>query len=316
VIDLHTHSAFSDGSDSPADLAREAKRRGLSAIALTDHDTTASHEEMASACAALDLELVPGVEVSVRDTQFTKTRPDGSVEEGVGIHVLAYFLPLQADSPVQQLLAGLRRDRDDRNRRLVTLLNELGFTKLRFAHVVERARNEDSVGRPHFAAAMHELHPELVGPASAENTQALFRDWLGSDGKAYLKKSDLRLEDLVAACRGTGTVLSVAHPLLNYLGGYASVQDIHTKVPPLLASLRDRGVTGVEAYYGSTPAAIRDLMVRLTREAQMVPTVGSDYHGSYKADVALGVGRSGDLRVPDEVLVALKEASARLRDRV
>jgi hypothetical protein len=75
-----------------------------------------------------------------------------------------------------------------------------------------------------------------------------------------------------------------------------------------MASLRERGFRGVEAYYGGTNAPTRALMVKLTRDAGMIPTGGSDYHGSYKKDVALGVGRAGDLNVPNEILDELKAA--------
>jgi hypothetical protein len=79
-------------------------------------------------------------------------------------------------------------------------------------------------------------------------------------------------------------------------------------MPRVLASLRERGFKGVEAYYGGTNEATRKLMVKLTRDAGMIPTGGSDYHGHYKEDVSLGIGRSGDLRVPDEILDELKSA--------
>lgn len=78
MIDLHTHSTFSDGSDSPTVLAQRAAEIGLNAIALTDHDTTDSHEEMATACAEHGIELVPGVEISLKDSEFRRSRADGS----------------------------------------------------------------------------------------------------------------------------------------------------------------------------------------------------------------------------------------------
>ena len=78
-------------------------------------------------------------------------------------------------------------------------------------------------------------------------------------------------------------------------------------MPRVFASLRERGFKGIEAYYGGTDAATRSLMVKLTRDAGMIPTGGSDYHGIFKSDVSLGVGHSGDLRVPDEILDRAKK---------
>jgi predicted metal-dependent phosphoesterase TrpH len=306
VIDLHTHSNFSDGSDSPAQLAAHAREIGIHAIALTDHDTTASHQPMAEACEHYGVELVPGVEISLLDNAIPR-RGDHGEAFARGIHVLAYFLPLEADHPVQRLLARLRRDRADRNARLASRLQELGFERLSLDVVVARAANSEGVGRPHFAAAMFELHPEIAGERTPESWSRLFVDWLGSTGRAYVAKTTLTLEEVINEAKGSGTVFSVAHPLLNYLPGY-SASSIEEQMPAIMGSLRERGVTGIEAYYGGTTAVTRSLMVKLARDAGLIPTGGSDYHGLFKDDVSLGVGHSGDLRVPDEILEELKSA--------
>ncbi len=301
MIDLHTHSNFSDGSDTPAELARRARSAGLDAIALTDHDTTASHDEMAAACASVGVEHVTGVEVSLVDPLFP--RRDGSTRH---VHVLAYFPPLDPDSAVQQALAALRRDRDERNHALLARLGELGFDRLTFEDLVARAHSEDAIGRPHFAQAMFELHPEVVGENTPENWRRLFDEWLGDSGRAYLPKTSLTIDEFVALARGSGTVFSVAHPHLNYLE-HASTASVATGLAPVIASLKDRGLSGVESYYGGTSPEVRALVVKLTRDAGLIPTGGSDYHGFYKEDVRLGVGR-GDLRVPDAILDELKAA--------
>ena len=306
MIDLHTHSNFSDGSDSPAQLAQRAREVGLRAIALTDHDTTASHDEMAAACAHHGLELVPGVEISLLDTTFPRPLAGGATAPR-GVHVLAYYLPLASEHPVQRLLARLREHRHQRNARLVQRLQALGFTRVSLENVTAHAAHDEGVGRPHFAAAMFELHPEIVGARTPESWSRLFRDWLGVSGKAYVAKTDVTIEEFIEVARGSGTVFSVAHPLLNYLPDH-SATSILEQVPAILASLRERGVAGVEAYYGGTSAATRALMVKLTRDAGLIPTGGSDYHGLFKQDVSLGVGHSGDLRVPDEVLDEIKAA--------
>ncbi len=303
MIDLHTHSSFSDGSDTPTELAQNARDLGLSAIALTDHDTTASHDEMAGACAEHGIELVPGVEISLVDDEFPKRRNGQTVSRNV--HVLAYFLPLDPEHPLQKNLEILRRDRDERNRKLVALLQELGFGLVTLEYVANLARGYESIGRPHFARAMFELHPDIVGGESDESWRALFNEWLGSDGRAYIARKSMTVSRFVDAAKGSGTVFSVAHPLLNYLDDSTTVE---SSMPRVFASLRERGFRGVEAYYGGTGATMRALMVKLTRDAGMIPTGGSDYHGSFKESVKLGFGASGDLRVPDEVLDELKAA--------
>lgn len=304
MIDLHTHSSFSDGSDTPTQLAQKAHDLGISALSLTDHDTTASHDEMAGACAALGIELITGLEVSLRDAQFPKTHPDGSSGPR-SVHVLAYFAPLEPSHPLQQKLAALRIDRVDRNRALVALLNEKGFELITIDYLAKLAGNVDSIGRPHFARAMFELHPEIVGERTDESWGRIFVDWLGNNGKAYIPKTSMPIEEFVDSAKGTPTVFSIAHPVVNYVDG-ADLASIEATMPRVMVSLRERGFAGIEAYYGGTNEATRSLMVKLTRDAGMIPTGGSDYHGTYKTDVKLGFGKCGDLRVPNEVLDELK----------
>lgn len=310
MIDLHMHSNFSDGSDDPEVLAVAARKAGLSTIALTDHDTTDSHERMAAACAAEGIELIPGVEVSLTDPTATKVRDDGTTEKSVSVHVLAYFVPLDPVHPFQQKLLQLRHDRQKRNIALVSLLHENGFTRLNYEEILQRAKSEYSVGRPHFAQAMFEYHPEIVGEQTPENWQKLFNEWLGQGGKAYLRKTELTISSFVEAGRGSGVVFSIAHPTLNYFGHSVSDQEIAERFPAILASLHTQGVKGVECFYGSWPERRRQLLLSLARNEGMIPTGGSDYHGTVKKNVHIGRGLEGDLHVPDSVLDELRTASA------
>lgn len=305
MIDLHCHSSFSDGSDSPRELARRAAAVGLAAIALTDHDTTAGHEEMAAACADEGVELVPGVEVSLRDLAVTRPNDMGE-EQPINIHLLAYFVPLDPASALQRQLARLREDREARNRELVDLLVSLGFTRLTLEYVAALADRVDSIGRPHFARAMVELHPEIVGEPGPDTTSRIFAEWLAAGGKAYIPKTSRTIEDFVEAGAPEGVVFSIAHPHVNYR--LDDLEAIARRGPALFSSLRDRGVTGVESYYGGIPEPMRRALATAARDVGMVPTGGSDYHGTYKPDIALGTGRYGDLRVPDEVLAELRKA--------
>ncbi len=215
-------------------------------------------------------------------------------------------MPLEPAHPLQRELARLRKDREERNLALVSLLNERGFTRVTLQYLVELAGHPDNLGRPPFARAMFELHPEIVGERTEESWNRVFIEWLGVTGRAYLPKTSMPLERFVESGAGAGVVFSIAHPLVNYLEEGAG--PIERTLPRVLDSLRERGVLGVEAYYGSSYPATRRLMVKLTRDAGMVPTGGSDYHGSYKGEVALGRGRYGDLLVPDELLEELKAA--------
>ncbi len=306
MIDLHCHSRFSDGSDSPEELAQLATRLGLSAIALTDHDTTDSAGDMAAACARVGVSYVTGVEISLVDPQFPRQRSDGtSVPRSV--HVLAYFVPTDESHPFQEFLRRLRDDRTQRNKRLVDLLVERGFHRLTLDEVNERARGASSVGRPHIAATLFDLHPEIVGERTPDSWNRLFVEWLGTSGRAYIPKSRLTLDDALEVGRPAGVVFSLAHPLSNFLDDHGTGA-IERLMPPVMNSLRERGVAGVEASYGSLAEPHRSLMVKLARDAGLVPTGGSDYHGTFKAGVQLGRGLYGDLRVDDGILDELRDA--------
>ncbi len=306
MIDLHTHSSFSDGSDTPYQLAQNAARLGITTIALTDHDTSASHEEMSAACAEFGLDLIAGVEVSLKDHSFT--RPSSTGEPApINVHMLAYFIPTDESHSFQEQLRELRDDRERRNLALVDLLVSLGFTRLSLDYLVSMTDNADSVGRPHFARAMFELHPEIVGERNDDSWGRIFTEWLGNGGKAYIPKTEKSMEEFIGAGLPYGVVFSIAHPLVNYTT-VGDETEIATVMPGVLASLRDRGVQGVEAYYGGCDERTRQQMIHLTKNAGMIPTGGSDYHGAYKTDVLLGRGRSGDLHVPNEVVTALYAA--------
>jgi len=309
VIDLHTHSNFSDGSLTPTEIAERASALGISTIALTDHDSTASYEEMRQACETFDLDYITGTEISLIDPLFPRTSTSGSSRPR-GVHVLAYFVDMHPDSSMQRILTDLRIDREQRNAALVEILRKNGFDRLDIETIAAKLPHPETLGRPHIVEAMFDLHPEIMGERNSENWARAFHDWLGTTGKAYIPKTELSLDDVVAKVAGSGTVFSVAHPLLNYLTDYTT-SSIEREMPAIIRSLKDRGFVGVEAYYGSTPEPIRSLMVKLTRDAGMIPTGGSDFHGAFKPDVALGVGLTGDLHVPDHVADELREASSR-----
>jgi 3',5'-nucleoside bisphosphate phosphatase len=303
VIDLHTHSRFSDGSDSPVELAQRAARVGISAIALTDHDTTAGHADMAAACAVEGVELIIGVELSLKDPLFLRAEDSQSVPRSV--HVLAYFVPVDPASPFQRTLATLRHHRLRRNESLVAALQAEGLERITLELVAREAGNYDNIGRPHVAAVMLREYPERFGPNTPENVAAIFREWLGTEGRTYIPRQTFTIDEFIQSARGSGVVFSVAHPLMNYLDS-PNLAQIEKKLPPILQSLRERGVSGVEAYYGGFDLATRSLLVKVTRDAGMIPTGGSDYHGTYKSDVVLGHGFHRDNVVPDEVLDELK----------
>ncbi|MGH8928794.1 MAG: PHP domain-containing protein [Acidimicrobiia bacterium] len=275
MIDLHVHSTASDGSETPAAVVRMATAIGLTAIALTDHDTQAGTAEAQQAAADSGLELIPGTELSL--------------EWGQGaMHLVVLFLSPEA-GPLQDRLAELRQGRLERNGRILGKLAEIGMPLLE-AEVLELARGE-SVGRPHIAAAMMQR-------GYVESIAEAFDMYLARGRPAYTPRLRLSPEDAIGLARKSGAVPVLAHP--HTLGLNSSEE-----VAGTLRRLTDAGLIGMECYYSSYSPLEREGYAALAERFGLTASGGSDYHGTYKPEVTLGSGR-GNLVVPDRLLDALR----------
>ena len=277
AVDLHTHSSFSDGSDSPAELVVKAVDVGLSALALTDHDTV---EGVASAREEAEhhpIELIQGVEISCE-------WPPGTM------HLVVLFLD-DGSGPLQDGLAELREGRTARNAQIINKLQGLGID-ITLEEVQEEA-GEGSVGRPHFASIM-------VRKGVVEDIKTAFDDYLAAGGPAYADRVRLKPADAIDLARRSGAVPILAHP--HTLG-----HDRAGEYAQTLAQLADHGLIGIECLYGEYDADQQADFAQMAARFGLLPSGGSDYHGTYKADVELGVGR-GSLQVPDTILTDLRSA--------
>ncbi|MFF9431976.1 PHP domain-containing protein [Streptomyces sp. NPDC014746] len=250
-IDLHTHSTASDGTDSPAELVRNAAEAGLDVVALTDHDTTRGHAEAIAALPA-GLTLVTGAELSCR-------------MDGIGLHMLAYLF----DPEEPTLLAErelVRDDRVPRARGMVSRLQELGVPVT--WEQVARIAGDGSVGRPHIAEALVELG--VVRDVSGAFTP----EWLADGGRAYVEKHELDALEAIRLVKAAGGVTVFAHPLAVKRGQVLSEAS--------LARLADAGLDGVEVDHMDHDEATRARLRGLAKELGLLTTGSSDYHGSRK----------------------------------
>lgn len=278
MIDLHTHSSVSDGSDPPARIPELAALAGCSAVALTDHDSFSGLAEARRSAERVGVTLVPGCEVSCKADGLGQTS---------SVHVLVYFADDQG-GPLGNELRALRADRRQRNVRLVERLSELGIP-VDYDKLVKDAGGEEGLGRPHFARALVEL-------GVASDIDDAFCNWLRNGSEAYVPKARLRPEDVAGLARRSGGVAVLAHPLSLGL----DTGDLER----VAGELADAGFAGFEAVYGSYSPEQRSGLVRIARNAGLVPTGGSDYHGSFKPDLSVGLG-TGDLDVDDDALSEL-----------
>lgn len=274
MIDLHCHSTFSDGSLTPEQLVEEAVNIGLTALALTDHDTVAGLPRFLAAGAGKPVRLVPGVELSV------------DCSSGV-MHMLGYWMDVANPELVRQL-EWVRDARTLRNRTMLDKLNALGFGMT--WDDVQACAGEDVVGRPHFAQVM-------LQKGYAKDKNEVFDKWLGNGKPAYVDRARLTAAAAVALIRQAGGVAVLAHPFSLRLGKDAMAS--------LFFELAAAGLAGVECYYSEHSAESTKEYLAMARQANLVPTGGSDFHGEVAPGIRLGFGFGG-LQVPDETLAALE----------
>ena len=276
MIDLHTHSTVSDGSDPPERIPELAAANGCGAVALTDHDRMDGVDAAAKRAAEVGVELVPGCEISCE------------VERGT-MHVLIYFV--EPGGALDAELLRLQEARDARNARMFRRLSdELGLPIT--PEEVEEEAGGKGIGRPHVAAV-------LVRNGVVENIQEAFDRYLAKGQPGYVEKERLYPDRALELARAEGAVPVLAHPL--------SLGLEPAELDRTLGELTALGLVGAEAIYGRYTPDERSAVAALARGHGLVVTGGSDYHGTYKPDLEVGIG-GGDLQVPDS---ALEELAAR-----
>ncbi len=287
AVDLHTHSNVSDGSETPSEVIRLAANAGLRAVALTDHDILAGLDDARAAAERHDIEFIPGVELSL---DWRSLAPDA--DQRGGMHMVVLWIENQA-GPLQDRLADLRLGRERRNHTILERLASLGID-VPMEEVLARA-GDGSVGRPHIAAVM-------VDRGYVPDIAAAFDLYLGHGAPAYVSRKRLTVEEAISLARASGGVPVLAHP--HTLG----FED-DSRLESLLRHLHSTGLIGVETHHSAAEPGRRRILRRMADRVGLVPSGGSDFHGTYKPGIHIGVG-CGDLHVPDEFLEGLRAQRA------
>lgn len=276
LIDLHTHSTESDGTLTPEELMKHAKERGLSAIALTDHDAISGINKARPVADALGLDFVPGVELS---TDY----------QGQEVHILGYYIDTAQPDFLKQLKEFVDT-REKRNEKMAALLKQEGFDITIDALTAE---NPDSViTRAHFARY-------LVEHGFVKDRETVFDKYLGDGCKCYVPREKITPFEAIRLIQLGGGLAFFAHPVLCHMN--------HDRLRFFIKSLKEAGLNGLEAIYSmNAPGDERNLM-RLAEEFDLLISGGSDFHGANKPQIQLGTGK-GNLRIPYEILERIKEA--------
>ncbi len=277
LIDLHVHSTYSDGTLTPYELAKLAKDTGLTAFALTDHDTVDGIPDALSACQEFEIELIPGIEFS---TEY----------QGKDIHIVG--LELDWKSPRFLSEVHLFQDsRNIRNRKMIAKLHDLGNIDISWEQM-EAAFGKAIWTRAHFARY-------LKDHGYVKEMKEAFSRYIGDDCPYFVPREKVSPAQAVRLIRSTGGIPILAHPLLYRL----TEEGLLT----LIEELKNAGLLGIEALYSTHTPEEESFVLRLARRQGLLISGGSDFHGSNKPSISLGTGR-GNLRIPYELLEKLREA--------
>ena len=281
-VDLHTHSNKSDGSYSPTELVDYAIQKGLSAIAVTDHDTTdglaeaVAHAKSLSRSGQPSIEVIPGIEFSTK-------------REDKDVHIVGLYISYESpdfDAKLQEFV----NSRTTRNIKMCNNLREAGID---ITYEKLQERNPDAViTRAHYASY-------LLEEGYVKNRQDAFARYLGDHTKYFVPREKVTPAQAVSLILQAGGVPILAHPPLYHMG--------RDRLDRLVSSLKDVGLMGIEVLYSTYTNQDERDMLRLASKYDLLLSGGSDFHGTNKPNLDLGVGY-GRLFVPEEFLDKIKAA--------
>lgn len=275
MVDLHVHSNKSDGTFTPSELVTMAIQKNLTALALTDHDTTDGLAELTHAAQGKPLAVVPGIELS---TEY----------EGKDIHIVGLFIdPEQPDFKAH--LKSFVESRDARNRKMCANLQEAGIPISYEA--LQEANPGSVITRAHYGTWLLE-HGVVSSVADA------FSKYLGDHTPYFVPREKVTPQQAVSLIQKAGGLAILAHPILYRMS--------RERLDILVRCLKEVGLTGIEAIYATYNSREENQIRQLASKYDLLLSGGSDFHGFAKPKLELGTGY-GHLCVPDEVYFSLKK---------
>ncbi len=284
VIDLHTHTTASDGTDTPAGLVERAARLGLEALAITDHDTLSGSDEAVTLAGSRGLQLVRGLELSTR-------RTDEADPASRSVHILGYFFGEPA-AEFRTWLESLRAKRRARNEAMAAKLRSMGMdVTVDEAEAVGR----NITGRPHFARVLRDK-------GYVKSYEQAFKELLGERCPAYVEREDPTPAEGIRRIREAGGIASLAHARRMNAGDGEDAA---------IRKMVDAGLGAIEVWHPDHDGRRRDRYRRVAEKHGLAITGGSDFHGEMKPDILLGRGIEPGHRVPLGVLDDLRRRAER-----
>lgn len=278
-IDLHTHSLKSDGSMTPTEVVEEAKRAGLAAIALSDHDTVDGVREAVEAGMKLGVEVIPAIEFSVKSKTET--------------HILGYFIDIE-NPDLLETLKEVVDLRIERNHVTCQRLNELGFD-ITLEEVRALAPN-NFVGRAHFARVM-------MDKGYISSVKEGFDKYMSVGKYAYCENQRLSARQAIELIAKCGGVSFLAHPHLTKLPD--------DELKEFLKELKGYGLCGLEGYYTDYTPEMQEKYQSLAQELGLMISGGTDFHAKMKPHISIGTGL-GNMKIPYSVIENIKKKCGKI----
>ncbi|MCL1936108.1 MAG: PHP domain-containing protein [Defluviitaleaceae bacterium] len=280
-IDLHTHSTYSDGTFSPKELVLYAKSKGISAIALTDHDTIEGIAEAKQAGVEHGVEVVSGVEIST-------SYPSGDFK-GNEFHILGLFI--SENEEVKAVFDKLKTYRKNRN---IELIKNLNAENINISmQDVEKLSSTGNITKAHFSKA-------LIEKGYAKSFEEAFEKFFRGDKKTNVPKQTLNPKEAIEVIHKAGGISILAHPFRYKLK--------KENLIILIKELKKHSLDGIEAIYSTHKYEEEIFLKELAKELNLKISGGSDFHGHTKPNIELGIGY-GELKIPLEILAGLKLSS-------
>lgn len=275
-IDLHCHTTFSDGTLTPEEVISLGEHTGLSALAITDHDTVDAIPFALEAAKIHSLEVIPGIELAT-----------GYGTKNTEIHIVGLFIDCKNPS-LLSLTEKIVAERNARNSLMIKKLNSLGFEI-----TLDELKAESGgkiISRPHYARLM-------VSKGYVKDISDAFSKYIG-DGKAgYVKRSLPTPEEVISAILSSGGIPILAHPTLYSMN--------YNEIRKMVDEFKSLGLLGIEVMYSTYNHEQEREITRIAKEKELLFSGGSDFHGENKKGIHLGTGK-GNLRIPYEFLDKMK----------
>jgi len=275
MIDLHTHSTFSDGTLTPTEIIALAERKNLTAVALCDHNTVAGLPEFLSAAEDSKVEAVAGTEFSAE-------------YEGRELHILGLFLKSAHYAPITAMLEELVARKDESNENLIHALCAAGL-HLDYAAI--------KAGTPNGQVNRAVIAGEMVRLGYASSIQEAFSQWLSPKRGFYQPPLRPDALEVIRFIKSLGAVAVLAHPFLNLE---------ERELRRFLVLAKPAGLDGMEVFYPQFCPEQTALAADIAEEFGLLFSGGSDFHGANKPDIALGTGKD-NLNIPESILCALRQ---------